>query len=241
MKFVLAFIFALAGIAQAQHHNHGAGAGDRKAVHGMLVFGTSQLYVSHLPLFGSPHDYQVIMEVDFDDESKAKYTESLKTLASDGETYHSIEPEAFVLPEMISDMDSFSATLYRGHFERGGKELVSNVTVTKKRVIQFHKFGKDDKRDEKARWSLVGNVNEQFLVHKISARPDFDQIMQVSVVGSVAKELDIEGGMLLTSKMENSPVDISKLEEGTLTLFDGKKKIDVSKMSPIYLEEKELE
>ncbi len=33
------------------------------ANHGMLLFGEQAAYLSHLPMFGSPHNYQAIFEV----------------------------------------------------------------------------------------------------------------------------------------------------------------------------------
>jgi hypothetical protein len=36
---------------------------EHPAVHGMLVVGEGQLFLSHLPMFHAPHDYQIIMEV----------------------------------------------------------------------------------------------------------------------------------------------------------------------------------
>ena len=39
-------------------------AGDRPATHGMLMVGSQQIYLSHLPMFHGPHDYRVIVEAD---------------------------------------------------------------------------------------------------------------------------------------------------------------------------------
>ncbi len=35
------------------------------ATHGMLVFGEQPIYVSHLPMFHPPHNFQVLAEVGF--------------------------------------------------------------------------------------------------------------------------------------------------------------------------------
>jgi hypothetical protein len=47
-------------------HTHPAADGsaskDRAAGHGMVVVGTETVFFSHLPMFMSPHDYQVILE-----------------------------------------------------------------------------------------------------------------------------------------------------------------------------------
>jgi hypothetical protein len=60
-----------------EHHGHGGhgdhgGNGEKvgdgtEGVHGMLLFGADTLYLSHLPMFMRPHNYQVILEVVVDD------------------------------------------------------------------------------------------------------------------------------------------------------------------------------
>jgi hypothetical protein len=55
-KILILFV----GLAFAQ-----ASAQDQPAVHGMLLVGEETLYLSHLPMFHSPHNYQVILEVRF--------------------------------------------------------------------------------------------------------------------------------------------------------------------------------
>ncbi len=40
-------------------------AEDEESVHGMLIVGEQTVFLSHLPIFGSPHDYQVILEAAF--------------------------------------------------------------------------------------------------------------------------------------------------------------------------------
>jgi hypothetical protein len=37
---------------------------DEPATHGMAVIGQKSVFLSHLPMFGSPHDYQVIVEAE---------------------------------------------------------------------------------------------------------------------------------------------------------------------------------
>ena len=52
-------------------HDGGHGGGDTTGLHGMLLFGTDPLYLSHLPMFGHPHNFQVILEVAFDADAEA--------------------------------------------------------------------------------------------------------------------------------------------------------------------------
>ncbi|MGE3974950.1 MAG: hypothetical protein AB7F59_10530 [Bdellovibrionales bacterium] len=57
MKFlkILAMTLSLSMTAQA----------DPPSTHGMVVFGKNATYVSHLPMFHAPHDYQLVMKVSF--------------------------------------------------------------------------------------------------------------------------------------------------------------------------------
>lgn len=242
-KFLFAVLICSFAQAQHQHHDHGTD-GDRNAVHGMIVTGSSKIYVSHLPLFSSPHDYQVIMEVEFDKASKEKYLESLGKLGTedDANAYHTLEPEAFKLPEMVKEPREFSARLVRGHFEREGHtDVEMNVTVNIVKVLYFKKFDKSAKRDERSQWLLFGNKDEQFAAHLISAQPDFDQILAGSVIGSLAKRIEKEGALAVTSELVNTPMVPSQLEKGNLNLSLEGKDVSFSKITQIYLETQELE
>src|SRR5262245_41628455 len=44
-------------------HHH-----DPAAVHGMAMIGESRVFLSHLPMFHRPHDYQVLLEVELSAE-----------------------------------------------------------------------------------------------------------------------------------------------------------------------------
>jgi hypothetical protein len=75
-------------------------AGDRPATHGMLMVGSQQIYLSHLPMFHGPHDYQVIVEADLGQAGNGVYLEDRKSHPS--EKIYTLWPqEAFVLPAMI--------------------------------------------------------------------------------------------------------------------------------------------
>ena len=93
-----------------------------RSVHGMLLFGANKIYASHLPMFRSPNDYQVILELELDEKMKALYLEDKKQ--NPQETVYTLEPEQFVLPDLVKNPAPFTANVYRGHFERGGKKII---------------------------------------------------------------------------------------------------------------------
>lgn len=176
--FALAALAALASSAFADTHHHPV-SNDRPSTHGMLVFGTmGKVYVSHLPMFHSPHDYQLIAELELPEAAKAVYQESLA--ANPQETIYTLVPETFVLPELVAHPRPFTASLVRGHFERGGSEIAGNVTVSLGKILHFRKFDKKAARPAHATYLLFGDANESFVAHLISARPDFDHVVKVN-------------------------------------------------------------
>lgn len=179
IKSLFAFILSLVSqysCAQTQHHS--SHQMDRPSVHGMAVVGTQKVYLSHLPMFHSPHDYQVLLEVSLDSSSQKAY---LKAKGSAPSELFTIVPEVFVLPEMIANPKPFKAALYQGHFERGGSVVVDEATVTITKVIYFNKFSPTESKHAEARFILFGNKDEQFLAHQITVKPDFDQLLSVQV------------------------------------------------------------
>ena len=182
----------LASSIVAQHHH------DKPATHGMLLVGRGAIYASHLPMFHSPHDYQIILKLKFDDKGNQKYLEDRK--AHPEELVYTIEPEVFVLPEMVNRTKKFKGKVYRGHFERGGLMIAENVTVVIEQVIYFHQFKDEEKKPIHLKYILFGNDKEQFLAHLISSSPDFDEVLAV--------------------KMENGKTDILKKSLYKIIEFD---------------------
>jgi hypothetical protein len=50
-------------------------------LHGMVIVGEETIYVSHLPMWMRPHNFQVILEVTFrgPDQLQARYVDDRKT------------------------------------------------------------------------------------------------------------------------------------------------------------------
>ena len=172
-KIILSLIVGVATIgAKAQMHH------DHPAVHGMLVVGTKTVYLSHLPMFHSPHDYQVILEVELDPMAMQTY---IKNKMHSQETVYTIVPQVFVLPAMVQNPKPFVAQLFKGHFERGGVMIAPKVQVSIKKVVFFKKLQASENKPSVASYLLFGNQEEQFIAHYITGKPDFDQILQVQL------------------------------------------------------------
>ena len=156
-------------------------ATEQPAVHGMLVFGKQKMYASHLPMYHSPHDYQVIFELSIDNVSSSLLKKEQKKYPND--VTYTLEPEPFVLTDMIEHPVTFLAKIYRGHFERGGYIIADNVTVTIEKIIYAKKLTNQFPAFPPVKstsYILFGNEKEQFAAHLIRSKPSFDHVVQIS-------------------------------------------------------------
>jgi hypothetical protein len=191
----------------------------------MLIFGTQKMYASHLPLFHAPHNYQIIIELELDKAAKEKFIKD-QQLHPEFTTY-TIEPERFILPDKINSKGSFKANLYRGHFERGGVKIADSISIKISSVIFFKQFNPDEPRSLNAAYLLFGNSKEQFAVHLISNKPDFEQIIQVKT-GEVSSKAE----SVILSDI-NSPAGVSS--NGVSVKIGGKTR-QLILLKQLYLE-----
>jgi len=147
---------------------------DAPSVHGMAVVGDQ--YLSHLPMFHSPHDYQILFEADLGAEGKAAMAESKKLHP---ELLYTLVPETFELPAMVANPKPFKAVLYRGHFERGGTPITREIVVKFKKTLYFQKLKAEAAKPSKGIFLHFGNAAGQYLAHFISGRPNFDQLLEI--------------------------------------------------------------
>ncbi|MFN7115943.1 MAG: hypothetical protein ACK4TA_04040 [Saprospiraceae bacterium] len=160
---------------QAQHGHHTST--DKASVHGMVLFGNEQIYASHLPLFHTPHHYQIILRLEPDAAARQIFLQDQQ--AHPAFATYTIEPERFILPDKIQQQGSFKANLYRGHFERGGIRIADSLHFKIAEVIYFKQFDPRESKATDAKYLLFGNAKQQFAVHQISNKPDFEQIIEV--------------------------------------------------------------
>ena len=167
---------------------HAGGPADSPGVHGMLVFGERSVYLSHLPIFGSPHDYQVILEATFAKSGRDPQADYFSDRKRTGKKMYTLEPQQFVLTDLAapSPRRSFKANVYRDHFERFRTQrakdaalIAEGVDVGVTRVIHFRKFEPGAAGLSQLEYLLFGKANELFLAHSITKPPDFDQVLSV--------------------------------------------------------------
>jgi hypothetical protein len=193
---------------------------EKPATHGMLLFGDETLFVSHLPMFHAPHDYQIIAAV---------------TLAARDERYtaaelHTLNPERFGISRLHEVGFKFAGEVVHGHFERDGTPL-GKTEVSVGRVLHFRRFGGPSPR---TRYLVFGSAKEAYLAHLISAPPDFDQVVGVEIPDLTG--LDLAAGTEVEVVSGDKPLSVPS--EITVRIGGAERRMSVTRQ--IYLEEGEL-
>lgn len=202
---------------------------DPPSTHGMLLFGDKVNFASHLPMFHSPHDYQLLLRLEFRTlPREMPYTlENYAAAKLSGSSLLTLVPERMDLTQVIEGPKrSFRAEIFDGHFERGGESLGS-ITVVVSEVVFSQKLDPRAPQADHESYLSFGAQGEFFAAHLIEARPSFDAILKIREPSGPGhlKVLRKDSGFVLPRKGE--PLG---LEEGPQTVIE-----DV-----IYLEEAEL-
>lgn len=164
--------------------------------HNMMIVGEKSVFLSHLPMFMTPHNFQVILEATFTSGGKNVQEIYTKDRQSHRETkmYTLAPEESFKLPTLFTpsppSRNSFKGTILRGHLERGGEKIegLTNIDVNVKRVVYAQKLGRGFDKSEKLTYLLFGSGQELFMAHVIAKPPDFDQILSVKISNAPSDE-----------------------------------------------------
>lgn len=210
-------------------HSHGTGEASTMGGHGMLVFGEDPVYFSHLPMFGPPHNFQVLLEVRLSEDAR----ETMITDRSNGwDGYYTFDPEQFPITDLAPPDDrepltAIEGTLVRGHFERGGKPIAHSVSVDVSKVVYFSELDVTAERsdDDALSYLAFGHPNETYFAHEISGRPSYDQVVVVrpvanTVTNSAGQALPDDVADLDLRVAQEVRLDPAGLAESRLTTGD---------------------
>ena len=178
MKLSLLLLSLIAAVTMA-----GSSApADPIGTHGFLLFGKQTIYASHLPMYHSPHDYQVLLQVSIESGRKPEVAEAYYN-KKDNE-YFTVVPKPMDLTDVINGKIKgfFFADLYQGHFEKSGK-YIGSVMVHIEKVLYSKKLNPTD--NSPAEFLVFGSKGEYFAANMIGGKPSFDQILSVSAPYSV--------------------------------------------------------
>ncbi len=195
--------------------------------HGMVIVGEGPIYLSHLPMFmfdspeSHPHHYQVIVEGSFDETGHDAYIADrreseapLYTLWPQDE-YRMLD---LILPELsASPVQSLTGKIVRGHWERGSEPqpfgiiwdvVREDVPVKVERVVYAHEFSFQPGSPEQLEYVLFGADDALFLAHRITAAPDFDQILPVTMASGEFGDDHLQAGIVVAiAERENTVED----------------------------------
>jgi hypothetical protein len=162
-----------------------AAADPTMGVHGMLVAGgdpDGRVLLSHLPLYRPPHDRQLLVVARLGGPAAARYAADR---ARSGERVYTIEPERFPLARLARAGAGggvrFRATLYRGHFERGGTPIARDVDVAVERVLVSRPVEATPAAAAAGGSGYPGYLlrlgDDVLLAHRVGGAPSYDQVL----------------------------------------------------------------
>ncbi len=177
------------GVIRAQDPSRGASHERVPAgFHEFEMFGDTSVFLSHYPMFGSIHAYQVLLEVRLSGQGNDPRQRYLDHKKKNPSARYSLSPETpsggndyWVLPEVVKKGGTFRANIHWANTAGRAVYLSRNVTVEIVRIIHFRLFLPDDKKPGVLSYLLFGNSSETFLAHYIGSYPDFDQILAVTI------------------------------------------------------------
>jgi hypothetical protein len=252
--FLKSGLAALLGARYWQPMAEAMRQGDHPSVHGMLVVGQETVFLSHLPIFGSPHDYQVIIEGTFTKPGSNPQADYFNDRKRTSAKLYTVEPRPFVLTDLSAKtpLRSFKVDLYRGHFERFRTErakeaarIGQDVDVNVTRVIHFQKFDPKAASMPRLEYFLFGKGNEIFAAHLITKPPDFDQIVSVTPTGQKFSDADLGRGapIVISGKANTATQRLRPKQVATAQLKTAGSSGATFKLQPnveFYLEQDEL-
>ncbi len=234
---------------------------DAPNTHNMLVFGEKTIYLSHLPMFDgvtpdktnytSPHRYQVILKASFHRGAQNLQNIYINDRHENADVrIYTLMPEDFILPKLASGkprLTRFTAKVFRGHLEKGGRAIpgLGAVEVKVDRVVHFRKFDPQASKPVELKYLLFGGRQETFLAHYISQPPDFDQILSVKVDDHRFTDAELGRGIEVTipGKRNQASERLKEAQEATglvQTADVRRSKFNFKVGKVIYFEEGEL-
>lgn len=161
----------------------------RVGFHGMVLVTDGQhLFASHLPLYQTPHDYQLVYEVKSTHQKQLveHLTQINNSISTHGaKNMITLLPARFDLNTLIEGQTfEIETEFYLGHFERGGKKWLKDKDFKFVRQIYKRPLANLPKTigSNVRKWHVLHTCpnNQQLLIHLIQAAPSFDAIVSGS-------------------------------------------------------------
>jgi hypothetical protein len=217
--------------------------------HNMMLVGEEAAFVSHLPMFGNEHRFQVIAEVVF-----AGGESDFSSIYFDDRAAHpdvrmyTVQPnDAFVLSRLFTpdgdpERNMFSGNVFRGHLERGGSVIdgLQAVSVWVQDMIYANELSADFSKAMDLQYVLFGQGEDLYLAHVIGGAPDdFDQIVDVSV-GGASEELPSGAIVTIPDRPNRAENRLRPNEQVSAEVSSQDGSLDLVVGPELYFEEGEL-
>jgi hypothetical protein len=157
----------------------------------MVAFGTAAggLYLSHIPMFHSPHDMQAIFSVHFENT-----TQPVPAMTG---TWTFLPGPCSLDDLVLGNVNRLHGTLYQGDFEQGGQAVLDADAVFDQ-VITAVPLNNTTAPLTVLTYQLFGVPGALYLYHPITQPPGFDQILAVAVLGPSLVQATPGSGLTLT-------------------------------------------
>jgi hypothetical protein len=232
----------------------GAARPDRPAGHGMLVAGLDTVFFYHLPMFMSPHDYQVILE-----GTLAQKGSDPQRAYRDDRTSHvktrvyTFAPDAFVLPDVFPPalkLKKIGGDLFRGHFESPPEypdapvPVGSGVDVNITNVVFTQKLLPLPAPLAGLEYLLFGKGKELFLAHLLTKKGDFDQVVSAEISGHQFLDGELQHGIRVQFTGRTNTAAQRLVEGKTVSasaqVSDKKIPLEITPIMEFYKSERDL-
>jgi len=223
-SFILIVILLMVSVFSSNAHQESKHI-QRMGSHGMVLFtdGTN-LYANHLPLYQKPHDYQLIYQVNTKQNQKIiDYLQGDSSLSADKYLSQmvTILPEPYDLNRLIENQPlTLSATVFKGHFERGGKTWLEDIQLDFVKMLVNKKItvSNSDVKTRKQQWLVreLALTTDKLFIHVINKKPSYDAL----IIGKNCPDTLEADTLLIAPPIDNkSPLLLKTLCKQQSTLY----------------------
>ena len=169
----------------------------RVGSHGMVAFGTpADAFVSHIPMFGPPHDVQAVVAGSF------RTLDGSALPAALDDRLFTFVPDRMSLDAFRGgSLSELPGQLFLGNFESGGQPLPARVRFVASRIVHQHLLDTAAARTGQTTelgYLLVGRRDRAFAIHRITRSPSFDEIVKVDLGGDAPSDAELGAGVEAT-------------------------------------------
>ena len=227
---------------------------DPPAGHGMLVVGLDTIFFYHLPMFMSPHDYQVILEGTLSKQGSDPQRTYREDRKGNVQTrVYTLAPVPFVLPDVFPPAPKrkkIVGDLFRGHFESPPEfpadpfKIGSSVDVNITNVVYAQKLLPLPTALNHLEYLLFGKGQELFLAHVLTRRGDFDQVVSAEIKGHQFLDDELRRGIRVQfsgkANAFSQRLAEGKTVSGSAQILDKKFAIEVKPHLEFYMSKRDL-